>query len=233
MGFFYVQNDKSARHKDKKYKGVLLHSFAYYAAVFLVILPVFSLDMVLAATCSAAAHFVIDTLKYVFWVKKVIRKKEYLFVLDQCVHLISIFTLAYMMDAWNFSMGQAGIVNSILSMYGFRAETAARWVAAILLIHAPTNIFIQTFLEDYRPKGDGTIIKSDNKAGRRVGTVERLLMLIFLSADQYAAVGFVLTAKSIARYDKIAKDEKFAEYYLLGTLVSTLCVVACRMLVLP
>ena len=76
LGDFYVQNDKSARHKDKKYKGVLLHSFAYYAAVFLVILPVFSLDMVLAATCSAAAHFVIDTLKYVFWVKKVIRKKR-------------------------------------------------------------------------------------------------------------------------------------------------------------
>lgn len=34
--------------------------------------------------------------------------------------------------------------------------------------------------------------------------------------------------------DRIAqgKDEKFAEYYLLGTLVSTLCVIICRMLIL-
>jgi len=33
--------------------------------------------------------------------------------------------------------------------------------------------------------------------------------------------------------DRIAqgKDEKFAEYYLLGTLVSTLCVIICRMLI--
>ena len=34
-----------------------------------------------------------------------------------------------------------------------------------------------------------------------------------------------LTAKSIARYDRIAKDKDFAEYYLLGTLLSTIAVV--------
>lgn len=43
-------------------------------------------------------------------------------------------------------------------------------------------------------------------------------MLIFLSMNQYTAMGFVLTAKSIARYDKITKDEKFAEYYLLNAI---------------
>ena len=47
-------------------------------------------------------------------------------------------------------------------------------------------------------------------------------MLIFLFIKQYSAVGLVLTAKSIARYDKISKDKDFAEYYLLGTLISTL-----------
>ena len=49
--------------------------------------------------------------------------------------------------------------------------------------------------------------------------------------NQYSAIGFVLTAKSVARYDKIAKDEKFAEYYLLGTLTSTLCVIVCGIVV--
>lgn len=56
--------------------------------------------------------------------------------------------------------------------------------------------------------------------------------MIFIAMNQYAALGLVLTAKSIARYDKIAKDEKFAEYYLLGTLLSTACVVTCKMLFL-
>lgn len=38
---------------------------------------------------------------------------------------------------------------------------------------------------------------------------------------EYSAIGLVLTAKSIARYDKIAHEPEFAEYYLLGTLLST------------
>ena len=53
-----------------------------------------------------------------------------------------------------------------------------------------------------------------------------------IAMNQYAALGLVLTAKSIARYDKIAKDEKFAEYYLLGTLLSTACVVICKLLIM-
>ena len=57
-------------------------------------------------------------------------------------------------------------------------------------------------------------------------------MLMFIAMDQYVAMGLVLTAKSIARYDKITKDEKFAEYYLLGTLLSTACVVFCKMIIL-
>lgn len=57
-------------------------------------------------------------------------------------------------------------------------------------------------------------------------------MFMFIAMNQYAALGLVLTAKSIARYDKIAKDEKFAEYYLLGTLLSTACVVICKLLIM-
>lgn len=49
----------------------------------------------------------------------------------------------------------------------------------------------------------------------------RIIILMFLSIDQYSAIGLVLTAKSIARYDKIAHEPEFAEYYLLGTLLST------------
>lgn len=45
-----------------------------------------------------------------------------------------------------------------------------------------------------------------------------------MGVGQYAAIGFVLAAKSVARYDRISKDQVFAEYYLLGTLLSTLLV---------
>lgn len=121
----------------------------------------------------------------------------------------------------------------MLRTFHYDVEIIGRWILAILLIHIPANIFIRNFLGEYKPKTDGAVIKADYRAGRKIGTIERLIMLAFLAKDQFAALGFVLTAKSIARYDRITKDEKFAEYYLLGTLVSTLFVVICRMLILP
>lgn len=41
-----------------------------------------------------------------------------------------------------------------------------------------------------------------------IGAVERIIMLFFLSIKQYSSVGLILIAKSIARYNKIAEDQK-------------------------
>jgi hypothetical protein len=57
-------------------------------------------------------------------------------------------------------------------------------------------------------------------------------MLLLLGMGQYAAIALVLTAKSIARYDML-KDKVFAEYYLLGTLLSTLLVLTVSILFSP
>ncbi|WP_207719860.1 hypothetical protein [Clostridium algidicarnis] len=68
-------------------------------------------------------------------------------------------------------------------------------------------------------------------AGALIGILERCIILLLLSVGQYSAIGFVLTAKSIARYNKIADDPKFSEYYLLGTLLSTMLVIVAYLLV--
>lgn len=232
LGDFYFQSEKLAKHKDAKYTGVLLHSLEYYFVVLLVMLPLFSMDMFIAATFLSLTHFVIDTVKFILLKKKKIRKNSKAFVVDQCAHIICILVLAYIMDYYNFTAGYLKIVSDVINVFGLNAEVTVRWIMAVLIIHAPVNIFIQNFLSDYKPKNDETLIMVDNRAGRRIGTLERVIMLIFLSLNQYVAMGFVLTAKSIARYDKISKDEKFAEYYLLGTLLSALCVIVCKMAVL-
>ena len=232
LGDFYFQNEKIAKKKDEKMTGVLVHSAEYYLAVLVAALPVFSIDMFVAVTCASLLHFVIDTIKFLLLKKKKIRKNGSVFIADQCVHIICILGLAYIMNCWNCKLGHLRIASNILKAFNLNTEIAARWILAVLFIHNPVNIFIQNFLGDYKPKDDQKIIQVDSKAGRRIGTIERMIMLIFLSLDQYAAMGFVLTAKSIARYEKISKDEKFAEYYLLGTLLSMLCVIVCKVLIL-
>ena len=117
------------------------------------------------------------------------------------------------------------------------------------------NILIANILSGYKPDKDGgadnggeadsgrepdserepdrgRTIQKDKNAGRMIGTLERIIMVIFISIGQYSAVGLVLTAKSIARYDRISKDQEFAEYYLLGTLLSTICAVIAALLFL-
>jgi hypothetical protein len=57
------------------------------------------------------------------------------------------------------------------------------------------------------------------KAGRYIGILERFIVFSFVLINQYAVIGLVFAAKSIARFEAL-KDRKFAEYYLLGTLAS-------------
>jgi len=38
----------------------------------------------------------------------------------------------------------------------------------------------------------------------------------------YNAIGYVIAAKSIARFKKLEEDKQFGEYYLAGTLLSVL-----------
>ena len=68
-------------------------------------------------------------------------------------------------------------------------------------------------------------------AGAVIGNMERILSAIFLSVGQWAAIGVVFTAKSIARFKQIEKNKQFAEYYLIGTLYSILFVVLAYFLV--
>lgn len=58
--------------------------------------------------------------------------------------------------------------------------------------------------------------------GQRIGYLERLLIFIFVMAGSYEAIGFLVTAKSILRFGESRKDQKYAEYVLLGTLASFL-----------
>ena len=66
----------------------------------------------------------------------------------------------------------------------------------------------------------GVNSKSENEnTGEIIGIIERLLILTFILAGNYEAVGFSIAAKSIARFKEL-DDKNFAEYYLLGTSVS-------------
>jgi hypothetical protein len=57
--------------------------------------------------------------------------------------------------------------------------------------------------------------------GLVIGVLERTLALTLVLASQFSALGLILAAKAIVRYQAL-DDRDFAEYVLIGTLTSLL-----------
>lgn len=70
---------------------------------------------------------------------------------------------------------------------------------------------------DLRELGETT--NELQNAGMYIGWLERFVVLTALVLQSPATVGLILTAKSIARYPEM-KSVRFAEYFLIGTLLS-------------
>jgi len=67
-------------------------------------------------------------------------------------------------------------------------------------------------------------------SGRFIGILERMILLILVILGQWAGIGFILAAKSLARFREL-DSRPFAEYYLVGTLTSLLVAVATGLVV--
>lgn len=105
-------------------------------------------------------------------------------------------------------------------------------ITAIVLIVWPVGIAIGKITEQFRKELGTNQQQSINdsnlqadslmKAGTYIGIVERILVMIFVMMGQYAAIGFLIAAKSILRIsrDGEADARKKTEYVLIGTLLS-------------
>lgn len=81
-----------------------------------------------------------------------------------------------------------------------------------------------------KKKNQSNITDQQYNTGRVIGMLERIFIYAFALAGQFAAIGFVLTAKGVVRYRDF-DDRAFAEYVLIGTLLSALLAMAAALIV--
>lgn len=91
---------------------------------------------------------------------------------------------------------------------------------AVLFLTVPANWIVRLVL---RMSGHTETAKV-NRAGRWIGVLERLLILVLMLAGQAAAAGLVIAAKSILRFPEISGKPAAIdpEYVLVGSLTSWL-----------
>lgn len=80
------------------------------------------------------------------------------------------------------------------------------------------------------PPAAESIDLAELRRGRLIGVLERLILMMFMGMKAYQAIGFLIAAKGLIR-SKELENRNFAEYFLIGTLASTMIAIAAGVLV--
>jgi hypothetical protein len=103
-----------------------------------------------------------------------------------------------------------------------RVAVAAILGWSLLVINVPVAMRLVGRLLPDEPtsrKGCGDV--DPERMGATIGVLERLLIVALMPSGGSAAVGFVVAAKTLARFKELDK-KRFAERYLLGTMASVI-----------
>jgi len=97
-------------------------------------------------------------------------------------------------------------------------------LCGVLLAANEANLLIRWVLGRLQLKPGNaltnTIDASEYNRGRVIGVLERVLIFFFVLSGQFGAVGFTLAAKGFTRFKEL-ENRSFAEYVLIGTLLSS------------
>jgi hypothetical protein len=104
---------------------------------------------------------------------------------------------------------------------------STEWLAlltAALLCLKESNFAIRWFFRHYKlvQKVEALTDGPSTENGRIIGSLERLLLLMFLWEGATFAATFIVAVKGLARFKKMEEHQAFAEYVIIGTFLSVL-----------
>ena len=135
-----------------------------------------------------------------------------LFTADQLAHVVVVIGAATLLPEVAFRADSfAAIWNAVRDRVLVEA-----FVFAVVVF--PAGYLIRYLLAPLGGKLGGNQPELEN-AGLILGWIERALLLIAFSKGSFEAIGLILAAKSVARFPDF-KERAFAEYFLIGTLLS-------------
>lgn len=225
FGDYYFQSNTLAHNKVLHLKSLLFHCCLYTLIMIAVMLPIYSSLLLLSSLFIALTHFLFDWMKFVVVKYRVDHKKKARplsnYVIDQTFHIVFIVLTSMYIANVSSGLTYYPFLTDLCYYFGLSLHLLFAWILALLVILKPTSITIKMILATIDPRKEEKE-ETHPSTGMMIGHLERLIILLLLCVGQYASIGLVLTAKSVARYNKISNDKEFAEYYLIGTLFSTL-----------
>ncbi len=106
-----------------------------------------------------------------------------------------------------------------------------RTLLGLLLVGNEANLLVRWVLVRLQIKPENSaaanvgIDAGEFNRGRVIGLLERVLIYSFVLGGQFGAIGFTLAAKGFTRFKEM-ENRGFAEYVLIGTLLSSMIAMA-------
>ncbi len=206
VGDFLLQPNLWVLHKEKhkiKSKYVYLHVLIHFL---LILLLLWDLSYWGVALLIAVSHYVIDLLK--LYTSPLFKHGNIPFFIDQLLHVLVLYICAYYGNFWEHTITLSERIDWQL-------------VAGAVFVSFPTAIIMGKLLERMSAQ-----IELDHEslpnAGKYIGIIERLFVFLFILLGKWEAIGLLITAKSVFRFNdlKESNNRKLTEYILIGTLTS-------------
>lgn len=170
----------------------------------------------------AVTHFFID-----LW--KLTHKKDNfkIFFLDQFFHLLILLLV------WLYLIEGFDDFFPVIREF-FSSISAMSILTGYLIVIFPVGFLIGKATKKWQNEIEISLEKSSlDEAGRYIGIFERILVLTFILTGNFSAIGFLIAAKSILRFNEKTESgaRKQTEYVLIGTLMSFAVTIAIGLLI--
>ena len=207
LGDFLFQPQRWTIHQDANKitsRYLYLHILIHFVLLWLVL---WDLSLWYIAGVVALGHYLLDLSR--LYVQDTFRYRRIPFMLQQLLHLAMLAGTAYYLG------------DTQLNLKAVWAEFNWPLLTALVFVTQPVAVLMGYLLE-----GMSDQIETDHKslpnAGRYIGILERLFVLVFIIIGRWDAIGLLITAKSVFRFNdlKESNSRKLTEYILIGTLLS-------------
>ena len=213
---FMLQSRQCAEKKTKYVRYLWLHAIIYGCVVGITAFIWIPIHIAWTPVLIiAASHLAIDALR--IWLDKKYDSPTFgltSFVVDQVLHVAIICAMV-----WRFELEGHARAWALTWPGPVPLEEILRYLLLFVVILQPASVFVQKVtlcaIGETRTQG-----KKEPAVGNIIGKLERIMIAILVLCGEIGGIGFVLTAKSLARYKQL-NEQGFAEKYLVGTLSST------------
>jgi hypothetical protein len=222
---FMLQTRRVAEEKERNAGALLWHGALVLVAHLAVMAPVLTWEAAVLLAGVAVLHTATDAVR----IKARGGGSIQGFFVDQAVHV------AMLLGAWALLERNPAWVGGAAADDWFVWYARCLAVASVYVFNAKGGtIVVRKTLSRY-PRASQKLEEDEGgeyEMGRVIGNLERFVVLTLLLFWQWGAIGFVVAAKSIARFPELRErdDKDFTEYYLIGTLTSVLVAIGTAIL---